>query len=86
MAAQNLVILGETMTKLFDPLASRTRFTHFCVRYLIAFCSRPEAASEVISGIGGKQVIPDKYVKFGDFRPSRSPDILAARFVTNNDE
>ena len=35
--------------------AGHTRFTHF-VQYLIAFCSRSEAASDVISGfVWGRQ-------------------------------
>ena len=38
------------MAELFDSLASQTRFTHHFWQYLIAFCNRPEAASDVISG------------------------------------
>ena len=44
--------------------------------YLIAFCSRPEAASEVISSKFVGLTVADKCVKFGDPRLSRSPEIL----------
>ena len=43
MFLQNLVILRETVAELFDSLADR-------IRYVIAFCSQLEAASDVISG------------------------------------
>ena len=36
------------------------------VRYLIAFCSRPQATNDVISGRFERSVISDKLVKFGD--------------------
>ena len=34
------------------------------VQYINAFCSRPEAASDVISGIFVQPIVPDKPVKF----------------------
>ena len=43
---------------------------------LIAFCSLPGAASDVISGrFVGPVVVPDNHVKFGDPRSNRSRDI-----------
>ena len=38
---------------------------HF-IQYLIAFCSWPEATSDVISGRFVGPIIPDNRVKFGD--------------------
>ena len=55
------------MAELFDSLPDRICFTHF-VQYLIAFFSRPEATSDVISGRFVRTVVPDKQVKFGDPR------------------
>ena len=49
MSGQNLVILGKTVVELFNSLASRTVLCTF-VQYLIAVCSQPEPASDVISG------------------------------------
>ena len=62
------------MAELFDSLACRTSFTHFC-KYEIAFCSRPEAASDVISGTFVSPIIRDKHVKFRDPCLNRSPEI-----------
>ena len=36
------------------------------VQYLIAFCSRPEAASDVLSGRFVSPIVPDKCEKFSD--------------------
>ena len=45
------------------------------VQYLIAFCSQPEATSDVISGVFVGSVIPDNRVKFGDHRVNLSGEI-----------
>ena len=47
------------------------------VQYLIAFCSRPEADSDVISCRFVEPTVPDKCVKFGDSRSNYSRDIRA---------
>ena len=36
------------------------------MQYLIAFCSRPEAASDVISSHFVELIVSDEFVKFGD--------------------
>ena len=36
------------------------------VQYLIAFCSRPEATSDVITGRFVESIVPENHVKFGD--------------------
>ena len=62
------------------------------VQYLIAFCSRPEVVSDVISSANVGQVcldVPVKSVKFGDSRSNRSRDIAPLRlphFVTNDND
>ena len=58
--------------RILDSLAGRTRFTHFCAVYLIAFCSRLAAAIDVISSI---RRICDKCVKFCDPRLNHSLSI-----------
>ena len=45
-------------------------------RYLFAFCSQPEAASDVISSVAVEQVGVDISVKFGDSRSIRSLEIF----------
>ena len=45
------------------------------VQYLIAFCSRPEAASDVISGRFVRPIVPDKYIKFGYPRLNNSREM-----------
>ena len=45
------------------------------VQYLIASSSRPEIASDVISGKFVGPVVPDKLVKFRDPGLNRSPDV-----------
>ena len=40
------------------------------MQYVIAFCSGPEAAGDVISGVAGELVGTDVSVKFGDSRPT----------------
>ena len=50
-------------------------FLRTSVQYLIAFCSRPEAASDVISGRFVRLAVPDKYVKFHGRRLNRSREI-----------
>ena len=48
--------------------ASRTRF----VQYKIAFCNRPETASDVISGMFVRLIVHNKRVKFRGPRFNRS--------------
>ena len=54
------------MAELCDSLAGLARFTHHFLQYLIAFCSRPEASSGIISGSNVCHVGVDVLVKFGD--------------------
>ena len=73
-----VVILGETMARLFDSLAYRTRFTHCCAIFnckVIAFGSRIEVISGVISSTFVGPIVPDKHVKFCDPRLNRSREI-----------
>ena len=53
------------MAELFDSLAGRTVLCTF-VQYLITFCSRLEAADDVISGTFVGTVVLHKCVKFHD--------------------
>ena len=72
MFVQNVVILDYTVVELFDSLAGRTRFTQF-VQYLIAICSRLEAAR--VTSYQGSFVGPmvvDKQVKCRDPRVNLS--------------
>ena len=43
--------------------------------YAIAFCSRPEAAKDIISGSYARLTDLDKGVKFRDLRLNRSPEM-----------
>ena len=56
------------------PIVGHTRFTHL-LQNLIAFCSRLEAASDVISGRFMRPIVPDKNVKFCDPRLNYSGKI-----------
>ena len=47
-------------------LAGLTRLKNHFVQHLIAFCSRPEATSDVISGSFVRPVVAHNRVKFGD--------------------
>ena len=67
MFVKNLASLCSTVTELFDFLSGHTRGVHF-VQYLIAFCSRPEADTDVMSGSCVRLTVPDKDVKFGNPR------------------
>ena len=51
------------MAQLFDSLVAQTRLRTF-VQYLVASCSRPEAASEVMSDRFVQPIVLDKRVKF----------------------
>ena len=55
------------------------------VLYLIALFNRPEAASDVISGMSVYQTGPDVLVKLGDSRSNRSWDIWATHFVMDDE-
>ena len=54
--------------------AGNTHFTHVCTD-LIAFCSRSETASDVISGRFMGPIVPDNLVKFCDPGLDRSREI-----------
>ena len=54
--------------------AGRIRFTHF-VQYLIAFCSRRETASDVLSGRFVGPIFSNKCVKFRYPRLNRYREI-----------
>ena len=70
------------MAELFDSLSFVPVLRTF-VRYLIAFCSRPEEASDVISGVVVDPTSLDIHVKFGDSWSNRSQDIRLPHFVTD---
>ena len=50
-------------------------FLRTFVRYFIAFCSRLEADSVVMSGEFVEPIVSDKQVMFGGPRPNRSREI-----------
>ena len=56
------------MAELFDSFPGRTRFRLRIsfVQYLVAFCSRPEVTSDVMSNRFVGPVVPDNRVIFGD--------------------
>ena len=62
MSLQNFVILGYSTRWPAGPVL-RT-----FAQYLVAFCTRLEAASDIISGVAVGQVLMDIRVKFGDSR------------------
>ena len=70
--------LGDSMlnsdrtVRLFVPPGP---FLHIFVQYLIAFCSRLEAANDAIFGTLGGAHVPDKPVKCRDPGLSRSEEI-----------
>ena len=49
--------------------------SHTFVQHLIAFCSRPEAASDIIFGASVGLIVPNKPVKFRDPRLNRFREI-----------
>ena len=53
------------------------------VQYLIAFCSRPEADSDVTSSLAVDYFGVDVCVKLRDSRSNGSRDIRGADFVSN---
>ena len=69
-----MVILHQTLAELFDSLpagpVSRT-----VMQYSNTFCSRPEAVSDVISGVAVNYVGMDVREIFSDSRSNRSQDI-----------
>ena len=62
------------MAELFDSLSGRTRLRTF-VEYLVVFCSRPETASDIISGRLVGPIVCDKRLKFLDPRLNHSREI-----------
>ena len=67
------------MTELFDSLPAAA-VQHTFVQYLIACCSRSEAATDVISDMFVGLSVPDRHVKFRDSRLHRSLEILPNAF------
>ena len=55
--------------------AGRTNFTHLCAIHNCILQSRPEAATDVISGRFVRLAVPEKCVKFRDPRLNCSPGI-----------
>ena len=51
--------LGDIKSKVVELLSGRTRFAHLCAAF-ITVCSRPEAASDVISGTSVGPIVLDK--------------------------
>ena len=62
------------MAKLFDS-ADRTRFKHLGVQQLISFCSRREAATDVISSMSVGPIVHDKSLQFCEPRSKSSREI-----------
>ena len=62
------------MAELFDSLPIAPALRTF-VRYLIAFCSRQEAASDVVSGPFVRPIVPDKLINYRDPRLNRCQEI-----------
>ena len=69
------------MAKLFDSLLAAPVLRTF-VQYLIAFCSRLQAAYDVISGVFVRPIVPDKSIQFRDprleHRPEAASDIISS--------
>ena len=68
------------MAGLFDSLPTGLVLLTF-VQYLIAFCSRPETACNVIACAFMGPVVPDKHVKFRDRRLNRFREIPSEAVV-----
>ena len=64
------------VAKLFKSLAGHTRFAYFCSA-LNAFCSQPEATSEVLYDSFVRPIVPNDSVKFCHPRLNRSREISA---------
>ena len=62
------------MAELFDCFGGGHVLRTF-VQYLMAVCSRTEAASDNLLGQFGRPIVPDKFVKFPDPRFSHSREI-----------
>ena len=56
------MIIGETVVELFDSVSVGPVLLTF-VQYLITFRSRPDVASDVISGVFVGPIAIDKFVK-----------------------
>ena len=78
----SLVILRQTVTELCASMPAEPVLRTF-VQYLIAICSRPETASDVISGKAVQYASMDACFKLGDARSNRSRDIRLLHFVTD---
>ena len=81
-----LVKSGDSMLnggRIIRLFAGRTRSSHCCaVLYFIAFCSRSEVASDVISGSFVEPIVSHKCVKLRDPCLSRIPKTSQAAFWT----
>ena len=75
MSVQHLVNLGSILAELFYSLTGQTRSRVTFVQYLIAFCSRQELMSDIISVRFVEPVVADNCVKFGDHRLNHSREI-----------
>ena len=74
----------DARTKCGDSMLNSSRISRLfagrtvlraCVKYLIAFWSRQEAASEVISSRFTWQIVPNKCITLSDPRLNRSGEI-----------
>ena len=63
-------------------------FAHFCAvfKYVVAFCNRPEAVSDVISGAAVELDGVDVHVNIGEDGSNRSGDTGPAHLVMADDE
>ena len=61
--------------KLFDSFPARHILRLTFVQYLIAFCSREEAASDVVSGRFVRLIVPDEGAEFCDPHFNRSGEL-----------
>ena len=75
MSVQHVAGLGETVAEIFYSLTGRKALRIRLVQYLIAFCSRQEVTSDVISGRFVGAVVSDFPVQFGDSRSNHSREI-----------
>ena len=56
------------------------------MRYLIAFCNRPEVSGDVISGRFVRPIVPDKFVKFCDPYLNRSREMFEGLILSRTNE
>ena len=66
-----LVMLRQTLAELGAPMPVTSVLRTF-VQYLIAFCSQPDTASDIIFGMFVGPIVDDMPVKLRDSRLNRS--------------